>query len=202
MPERDDYGRSIANILGSRMRFLRKSRNIPIDDLCAVLDVTAMQYNRYERGENLLSVVGLMRIADYYDVSLAFLMNEQFDTLSKPTLFKLQVLDDQKELSDIPGRMQVFDENDSLTLVKSASTYYVFESIQDTAFADGVYKFELKEDGNKRVLYMAKVYIPGSESGRPDTVFVDFEKSNVRPIKRDDIFFIGKIGRASCRERV
>ena len=54
---------------------LREEKNVPQDTLAALLGVTRQAYSRYERGERELGYNSLIKLAQYFDVSIDYLLN-------------------------------------------------------------------------------------------------------------------------------
>lgn len=58
----------------SRLKTLRKEKNLSQADLGELLEVSSRQYQRYEYGEQELSIDGWIYLADFYNVSLDYLV--------------------------------------------------------------------------------------------------------------------------------
>ena len=61
-----------------RLKTLQASRTLK-KDLCAALGISLMTYYRYERGEREPSLSVLVALADFYDVSLDYLVGRSDD---------------------------------------------------------------------------------------------------------------------------
>ena len=57
-----------------RMKELRKERNMKQREMADTFSVTLRTYQGYEYGESYPDVAGLIAIADYFDVSLDYLV--------------------------------------------------------------------------------------------------------------------------------
>lgn len=57
-----------------RLRELRKSKGITQEDLASELNLTQKRISRYETGENEPDFATLVRFADYFDVSVDYLL--------------------------------------------------------------------------------------------------------------------------------
>ncbi len=60
--------------LGERMKELRKERKMRQEDIAVELDIAIMTYYRYEQGRREPTASVLCRMADYYDVSVDYLL--------------------------------------------------------------------------------------------------------------------------------
>lgn len=65
--------------LGSRLKQLRTKQNIYQKDLAAFLDISLRGYQLYESGDGYPSVLGLIALADFFDVSLDYLVGRSDD---------------------------------------------------------------------------------------------------------------------------
>ena len=61
-------------VFSSRLRELRKSRGLKQDDVALVLGVTKTQISDIERGKRTTTIEKLIELADYFDVSLDYLV--------------------------------------------------------------------------------------------------------------------------------
>ena len=57
-----------------RVRDLREDKDKTQTDIAAVLNMQLTVYQRYERGERELPLWAAIRLADYYDVTLDYLV--------------------------------------------------------------------------------------------------------------------------------
>ncbi len=57
-----------------RLRELRKEKGLNQGELAETMGVTLRQYQRYERGEQEAKLAGWIFLADFYDVSLDYLV--------------------------------------------------------------------------------------------------------------------------------
>lgn len=60
-------------LFGSRLKDLRKSRNLKQTDIAALLKVTSRHYQDIEYGKINVPALTLIALADYFDVSLDYL---------------------------------------------------------------------------------------------------------------------------------
>ncbi len=58
----------------SRLRALRKEKKLSQTEMGELLKVSMRQYQRYEYGEQELSIDGWIFLADFYNVSLDYLV--------------------------------------------------------------------------------------------------------------------------------
>ncbi|MCL2077892.1 MAG: helix-turn-helix domain-containing protein [Oscillospiraceae bacterium] len=62
------------NKIPERLRLLRKGKKLYQKDMVNLLNITERQYNSYEAGKVDLGVSKLIFLADYFDVSLDYLV--------------------------------------------------------------------------------------------------------------------------------
>ena len=60
--------------LSERMKALRKSRGLKQEEAAELSGISYMSYRRYERGEREPTVSSLWKIADFYGVSVDYLI--------------------------------------------------------------------------------------------------------------------------------
>lgn len=58
----------------SRLRDIRKDRDLSQKDITKVLNTSQVQYSRYEMGIRLLPIDKLVMLANYYNVSTDYLL--------------------------------------------------------------------------------------------------------------------------------
>ena len=61
-----------------RLRQLREDRNLSQKEVAKVLETSQQNYNRYEFENVKMSADKLIKLADYYDVSLDYLCDRQW----------------------------------------------------------------------------------------------------------------------------
>ena len=59
---------------GARLKLLRKSKNLKQTDIAAILGVTPRHYQDIEYGKINVPALTLVALADYFDVSLDYLV--------------------------------------------------------------------------------------------------------------------------------
>ena len=57
-----------------RLKELRQSRGLKQTDMAEIMGIVPRQYQRYERGEGEPSLAGWIFLADFFDVSLDYLV--------------------------------------------------------------------------------------------------------------------------------
>ena len=62
-----------------RVRDLREDNDKTQKEIAAVLNMQVTVYQRYERGERELPLWAAIKLADYYNVSLDYLVNRNRD---------------------------------------------------------------------------------------------------------------------------
>lgn len=60
-------------MLGDRIKELRESKNINQEDLCKILNIEQATLSNYERNRRIPNLNMLIKIADYFKVSLDYL---------------------------------------------------------------------------------------------------------------------------------
>lgn len=63
----------MADSLASRLKFLRTEKGLKQSDMAKLLNITVIQYQRYEYGKSFPRFMELLQIADFFGVSLDFL---------------------------------------------------------------------------------------------------------------------------------
>ena len=62
------------NLFAERLKELRKEKRITQVQMAAVLEMTSRNYQRYEAAEREPDLDGVIKIADYFGVSLDYLL--------------------------------------------------------------------------------------------------------------------------------
>ena len=57
-----------------RIRDLREDKDLKQKDIAKILNCTQQTYSRYETGENTIDIRSLITLADYYNVSLDYIV--------------------------------------------------------------------------------------------------------------------------------
>ena len=60
--------------LGSKLQLLRKEKNTMQKDIASLLGLSVRAYQFYEKNENEPNLSNLIKLADYFDVSLDYLV--------------------------------------------------------------------------------------------------------------------------------
>ena len=60
-----------------QLRKIRKEKHLTQVDVANALHITVRQYQRYESGEQTTTLENLIALADYFDVSLDYLMGRE-----------------------------------------------------------------------------------------------------------------------------
>ncbi len=68
------------NNLLENLKLLRKEKNLSQRDVAKALDIHFVNYNRYENGSHQIPLEILIKLADFYDISLDELVgrNEKY----------------------------------------------------------------------------------------------------------------------------
>ena len=61
-------------MLGERMKMLRNAQKVPEKKLAELMGVKVRAYQFYESGKNEPKIAGLIALADFYDVSIDYLV--------------------------------------------------------------------------------------------------------------------------------
>ena len=61
-------------MLPERLKYLRKQTNLKQTDVASLLKITTRNYQRYESGAIEPNINGLVALADYFNVSLDYLV--------------------------------------------------------------------------------------------------------------------------------
>lgn len=57
-----------------RLKEIRKDNDYNQIEIAKVLGITQVQYSRYETGERLIPITHLIKLAEYYNVSVDYLL--------------------------------------------------------------------------------------------------------------------------------
>lgn len=57
-----------------RLKEIRKDHDYNQIEIAKILGITQVQYSRYETGERLIPIVHLVKLADFYNVSIDYLV--------------------------------------------------------------------------------------------------------------------------------
>lgn len=57
-----------------RLKEIRKDNDYTQIEIARILGITQVQYSRYETGERLIPITLLIKLADYYNVSVDYLL--------------------------------------------------------------------------------------------------------------------------------
>lgn len=63
-------------MLGERLSMLRKERNLTMKEIGSIIGVTDGAWNKYEKNRAEPSIENIIKIANYFDVSLDFLLGK------------------------------------------------------------------------------------------------------------------------------
>lgn len=61
----------------TQLKKIRKEKNLTQSDVAKALDITIRQYQRYESGEQTTTLENLIVLADFFDVSLDYLVGRE-----------------------------------------------------------------------------------------------------------------------------
>lgn len=81
-----------------RLKILREEKGLSQQDIADLLKVKQQQYSKYEIGVNLIPVEKLSLLADFYGVSVDYLIGKTENPVPYPKSTKLE---DKKSVSQI-----------------------------------------------------------------------------------------------------
>lgn len=92
------------------LKQLRKSRNLSQEDVAKVLNTTVSTISRYETGEREPNLESLCMLADFFDVSLNYLLGRKQKVNSDKRLEIVYYLNHleylEKEIAEIKSRLK------------------------------------------------------------------------------------------------
>lgn len=71
------------NIIGGRLKHLRKQKGVLQDKVASYLDISRTTYSGYERGEIIPPYSKMMKMAEYFDVTIDYIMGVTNDAKSE-----------------------------------------------------------------------------------------------------------------------
>ena len=89
--------------VGERLKELRKSRDLTQAQVADGINGTPATYNRYETGERQLPVDALIKLADYFGVSLDYLTGRAPISNSALSEYEIEFI---KKLRSVPDSVQ------------------------------------------------------------------------------------------------
>ena len=64
-------------IIGTKIKYLREANGMKQKELASVLQLAPSTVNKYEKGERIPEIKHLVKIADFFDVSVDFLLGRE-----------------------------------------------------------------------------------------------------------------------------
>lgn len=107
---------------GIRLQKLRKEKNLTQEELANILQIARVTYNHYEVQENIIPLIHLNSLANYFGVSIDYILSLT-DTLYYPN--SCMNIDDEL----FPKRLKEFRKENKLTLEKVASSINTNKSV-------------------------------------------------------------------------
>lgn len=80
----------------NRIREMREDKDLLQKDIAKILNISQQQYSRYENGENELSYDGLIKLANFYDTSIDYILYRTDDRTPYPKSIVLENKNSQK----------------------------------------------------------------------------------------------------------
>lgn len=71
----------------TRLKEIREDRDLRQKDIAKVLNISQVVYSRYETGIRLIPIDKLAKLADYYDVSIDYLIGRTDEMKPYPKSF-------------------------------------------------------------------------------------------------------------------
>lgn len=65
--------------LGNKLREIREEKGLTQEELASILHINRVQYNQYENNYFNIPIKHLIEIADFYQISIDFLFNNDFN---------------------------------------------------------------------------------------------------------------------------
>jgi len=96
-------------LFGDRLKVLRKSRKLSLDDFAEILGLSKSSVHKYERGEREPSLETMEAIADYFNVDMDYLYGR--DAQKKPAADESDELL-QLRIDALMRDLALLDEND------------------------------------------------------------------------------------------
>ena len=90
-------------MLHERLRALRLEKGLRQKDLLETLELSSARYSQYESGKRVPSLDQLMRIADFYDVTLDYLVGRT--DLRNTSVFRTNLGGERLEYETVGGAL-------------------------------------------------------------------------------------------------
>lgn len=122
----------------NKLRFLRKQQKISQAEIAKVIDVTSQAYSRYELGQRELGYDMLCKLADYFNVSVDYLIGHE--TKKSPIM--------ERPLSDLAENfIQKYSDLFSEKSFHAYAELYRYMDERQKIFVIGMIVGYLKENG-------------------------------------------------------
>ena len=79
--------------LGNKLKNLRENKDLKQTQVAEFLHISQQNYSRYENGQVELPLGTLVQLADYFDVSVDYLLGRSKDTYAEPMILDRSVQD-------------------------------------------------------------------------------------------------------------
>ncbi|MCD8214974.1 MAG: helix-turn-helix transcriptional regulator [Clostridiales bacterium] len=70
-------------LVGANIRYERKLRNLTIDELAEIVDITPSHLGLIERGQKGITIQNLCKLADFFSISIDTMLNRDIEGLTK-----------------------------------------------------------------------------------------------------------------------
>ncbi|MCD7905426.1 MAG: helix-turn-helix transcriptional regulator [Clostridiales bacterium] len=70
-------------LVGANIRYERKLRNLTIDELAEIVDITLSHLGLIERGQKGITIKNLCKLADFFSISIDTMLNRDIEGLTK-----------------------------------------------------------------------------------------------------------------------
>lgn len=71
-------------MLGDKLKSLRTTGGFTQDELASFLNIKRQTYSAYERNVSLPDVISLIKLANYFNVSIEYLLSEEIEAYQGP----------------------------------------------------------------------------------------------------------------------
>ena len=127
------------NVLGSNLKYLRKTKSLTQDQLADKLGVNRAMIGSYEEGRAIPKVSVLLDIAHYFAISVDALISSNLDNADVPDNVYKTSGQELRILSTIVDR----DNNEMITLVPAKATAGYLNGYADPDFVESLPRFKL-----------------------------------------------------------
>ncbi len=112
------------------LKDLRELKGIKQKDVAKSLDISAVAYNRFEKGNRLPDIYMLKRIADFFDVEMSYFISDDYisNEISLLRVSTRRYIREYKELLELTSKLEKI-LHDPIT--DKRAKYIVIEDLKD-----------------------------------------------------------------------